>query len=69
MTSRDRLAHNILDRRHAMGISQEELAHRAGISRGYMGRVENSKFSATLDLLDKIARALEIDPMLLLEKR
>ncbi len=69
MNSRDRLAQNILVRRHAMGISQEELAHRAGISRGYMGRVENSKFSASLDLLDKIARAMEIDPMLLLEKR
>lgn len=69
MKSRDRLAQNVLDRRHAMGISQEELALRAGISRGYMGRVENSKFSATLDLVDKIAGALEVDPAQLLEKR
>lgn len=69
MKSRDRLAHNILDWRRALGISQEELALRAGISRGYMGRVENSKFSATLDLVDKIAGALEVDPAQLLEKR
>ncbi|MCX7561536.1 helix-turn-helix transcriptional regulator [Sulfitobacter sp. F26204] len=69
MKSRDRLAHNILDQRRALGISQEELALRAGISRGYMGRVENSKFSATLDLVDKIAGALEVDPAQLLEKR
>jgi transcriptional regulator with XRE-family HTH domain len=69
MKSRDRLAHNILDRRRALGISQEELALRARISRGYMGRVENSKFSATLDLVDKIAGALEVDPAQLLEKR
>tara|TARA_R110002110_G_scaffold12700_5_gene60489 strand:+ start:207 stop:311 length:105 start_codon:yes stop_codon:yes gene_type:complete len=34
-----------------------------------MGRVENSKFSATLDLVDKIAGALEVDPAQLLEKR
>ncbi|OBY26581.1 helix-turn-helix domain-containing protein [Leisingera sp. JC1] len=69
MNLRDRVALNIQDLRRARGLSQEELAHRANVSRGYMGKVENAKFAASLDLLERIARALNVDSEELFTKR
>lgn len=69
MNLRDRVALNIQDLRRARGLSQEELAYRADVSRGYMGKVENAKFAASLDLLERIARALNVDPVELFTKR
>ncbi|MFC6763122.1 helix-turn-helix transcriptional regulator [Sulfitobacter porphyrae] len=48
MNLRDRVALNIQELRRARGLSQEELAHRADVSRGHMGKVENAKFAASL---------------------
>ena len=69
MNLRDRVALNIQELRRARGLSQEELAHRADVSRGYMGKVENAKFSASLDLLERIAKALNVDPEVLFARR
>lgn len=69
MNLRNRVALNIQDLRRARGLSQEELAHRAAVSRGHMGKVENAKFAASLDLLERIARALSVDPAELFAKR
>ena len=69
MTLRDRVALNIQDLRRAHGLSQEELALRAGVNRGYMGKLENSKYSASLDMLEKIAAALSVDPAALIAPR
>lgn len=69
MKLRDRVALNIQDLRRSRGLSQEELAHRADVSRGYMGKIENARFAASLDLLERIAQALNVDPVELLAKR
>ena len=69
MKLRDRVALNIQDLRRSRGLSQEELAHRADVSRGYMGKIENARFAASLDLLERIARALNVDPVELFAKR
>ena len=69
MSLRNRVALNIQDLRRARGLSQEELAHRADVSRGHMGKVENAKFAASLDLLERIAKALSVDPEKLFAKR
>ncbi|MEX5600023.1 MULTISPECIES: helix-turn-helix transcriptional regulator [Paracoccaceae] len=55
--------------RRARGLSQEALAHQANVSRGHMGRLENSKFAASLDLLERIAKALNVDPEELFARR
>ena len=62
MKSRDRLARNILVRRRELGISQEELGARADVSRRHMSRIENAEFSTSLDTVDKLAEALDVDP-------
>lgn len=69
MNLRDRLALNIQELRRARGLRQEKLAHRSEVSRGPMGKVRNAKFAASLDLLERIARALKVDPAELFTKR
>lgn len=69
MRLRDRVGLNIQKLRHIRDISQEDLAHLAEVNRGYLGKVENAKYSATLDMLEKIADALEVDPSVLLSLR
>ncbi|MBO9443896.1 helix-turn-helix transcriptional regulator [Phaeobacter italicus] len=69
MKLRDRVALNIQDLRRARGLSQEELALRAGVNRGYMGKLENAKYAASLDMLEKIATALAIDASVLVAPR
>ena len=69
MKLRDRVALNIQDLRRSRGLSQEDLAHRADVSRGYMGKIENARFAASLDLLERIAGALNVDPVELFAKR
>jgi transcriptional regulator with XRE-family HTH domain len=43
-------------------MSQEELAHRAHINRNYVGMLEREEYAASIDMLDKLALALGIDP-------
>ena len=69
MNLRERVGLNIQDTRRLQGISQEVLALRADVNRGYMGKIENAKNSMTLDMLEKISKALDIDPKYLLNQR
>jgi len=41
-----------------LGLAQEALAHRAGIERSHMGKIERGEHMPTLVLVLKIARAL-----------
>lgn len=53
--------------REAIGISQEELAYRAGLHRTYIGGVERGECNLGVENLIRIARALEVSPTALLE--
>jgi len=61
MTLREILAENLKRHRAASGLSQEELAHRAGIDRTYVSSLERSQYAATVDVIEKLARELGID--------
>jgi len=69
MNLRERVAKNIIDRRKSLGLSQEDLAKQAGLSRAYVGKIENARFSVTIDTIEKIAHALEVDADVLFEPR
>jgi transcriptional regulator with XRE-family HTH domain len=58
MEVRRRVALNIKKPRTARGISQEELAERAGVHRTYISGVERGVRNPTLTVLDKIANRL-----------
>ncbi|RQT56327.1 XRE family transcriptional regulator [Burkholderia cepacia] len=54
-------------RRLELDISQEMLAHLAGIDRSHMGKIERGERNVTLLNLLKIARALSCSPSELLK--
>jgi transcriptional regulator with XRE-family HTH domain len=58
---RDILAGNIRDNRRKCGFSQERLAETAGLSPQYIAMIELSRKFPTPDVLDRIARALNIE--------
>jgi transcriptional regulator with XRE-family HTH domain len=68
MTLREVLAKNLKRHRLAAGLSQEELAHRAEIDRTYVSSLERSQYAATVDMIEKLARELEIEASLLLKQ-
>ncbi len=69
MNLRDQVGVNIQRLRREQGLSQEALAHAADISRGYMGKIENGKYAASLDVIEKIAKALDLEPCELLTRQ
>lgn len=58
---------NVQAARQALGISQEELAFRAGLHRTYIGMVERAERSISLQNAKKIADALNVKIDTLLE--
>ena len=48
----------IRERRRELGISQEELAKRCGVSRQTVNAIENNKYDPTLSLAFRLAREL-----------
>lgn len=46
--------------RHESSLTQEDLAEKVGVSRVYIGYVEQGRNTPTLDVLVKIARALKV---------
>lgn len=46
--------------RKKAGLSQEELAERAGIHRTYVSLLERNRKSPTLDVLFRVCRALRV---------
>jgi transcriptional regulator with XRE-family HTH domain len=68
MEIREVLARNLRRLRHARGLSQEELAHRAGIDRTYVSSLERSVYAAGVDVVDKLARALGVEAADLLQQ-
>ena len=47
-------------RRTELKLSQEELAHQAGLHRTYIGMIERGEKNITLENIDKISSALKL---------
>jgi transcriptional regulator with XRE-family HTH domain len=69
MKLREIVARNLRQLRNAKGLSQEELADRADINRNYVGLLEREQHAATVDMLEKLAAVLEVDPIDLLRAK
>lgn len=66
MTLREILATNLRNVRQERGVSQEALADAAGIDRTYVSALERCRYAATVDVIERVARALDVDPHVLL---
>lgn len=60
-------ASNVRQRRQELGLSQEELAERAGVHRTYIGMLERSEKNVTIYNIERIAQGLGVSPDLLLK--
>jgi transcriptional regulator with XRE-family HTH domain len=61
MEIREVFARNLRRHRQARGMSQEELAHRAGIDRTYISSLERSVYAAGIDVVDRLECAMGIE--------
>jgi len=68
MEIREVLALNLRKIRHARGLSQEELAHRADIDRTYISALERCVYAAGIDVVDRLARVLGVEAADLLRR-
>lgn len=59
---RQKFARKIKLERAKRDWTQEALADYAGISRSVMGHIERAEYSTTLDTIEKLAKALNVDP-------
>ena len=69
MKFRERVGLNIRNLRNSRGLSQEQLGLAAEVDRSYISEIELAKNSASLDVLERIADALEVDPKELFNER
>lgn len=60
-SARGRLARNLRAIRTTQGISQEELGHLAQLHRTYVGSIERQERSVSLDNIERLADALNVD--------
>lgn len=63
------VAQNLRRQRRKSGLSQEELADRAGLNRNYIVMIEREENSPTVDALEQISEALGVDPVILFQDR
>lgn len=56
--TRDRIGQRIAALRKLAGMSQEQLALRAGLQRTHISRIEAGKYAVTLETVQAIAEAL-----------
>lgn len=62
MDLRQLFATNLRRFRHDRNLSQEQLAHDASVDRAYLSRVERAATYVGLEIIEKLASTLEVDP-------
>lgn len=68
MEIREVFARNLRALRRAKGLSQEELAHQAGIDRTYISALERSVYGASIDVVDRLAAVLGVEASEMLKR-
>ncbi|MBM1631352.1 helix-turn-helix transcriptional regulator [Sulfitobacter mediterraneus] len=69
MKLREQVGLNIRNLRNSKGMSQEQLALAADVDRSYISEIELAKNSASIDILEQIALALDVAPKELFNER
>ena len=67
-TARERIAANISRYRKARGLSQEQLAELGEFHRTYVSQLERCVTNISIDGLERLAQALDLDVIDLLKK-
>lgn len=67
MDLREVFAANLRRLRNAKGVSQDELAYEANVSRSYLSQLEKGTFYASLNVVGRLSEALGVEPAELLK--
>lgn len=62
-----KFGNRVREERLSHGLSQEELAERAGVHRTYVGMIERAEKNITLKNIERIAKALKVPLVKLLK--
>jgi transcriptional regulator with XRE-family HTH domain len=68
MDIREVFARNLRRYRQVKGLSQEALAHEAGVDRTYISALERSTYSASITMVDRLATVLGVEAAVLLQR-
>jgi len=68
MDLRETFAANLRRLRNAKGLSQDELAYEAEMSRSYLSQLEKGVYHVSLRIVGKLAEVLGVDPAEFLKK-
>lgn len=60
------IATNLRRLRHEKGLSQDDLAYKAEVSRSYLSQLGKGTFYASLKIIGRLADALDVEPAELL---
>lgn len=60
LTTLEKFGDKVREERLKKGLSQEDLASKAGVHRTYIGMIERAEKNITLSNIEKIAKALEL---------
>ena len=66
MTLIETFGRNVRQARKDKGWTQEQLAFEAGVKRAYLSEIENGQRNVSLDVVEKLAKALEVSANLLM---
>ena len=66
MDLREVFATNLRRLRHQKGMSQDDLAYEAEVSRSYLSQLEKGTYFASLKIVGRLAEALGVEPAQLL---
>ena len=61
------IGHNLRAYREAKDLSQEAFADALGVHRTYLGGLERGERNLTLQTVEKIAKQLKLEPLVLLQ--
>ena len=62
MDLREVFANNLRRLRHTKGISQDELALSADVSRSYLSQLEKGSFHVSIKIIGKLSKTLGVEP-------
>jgi transcriptional regulator with XRE-family HTH domain len=68
MDIREVFARNLRRYRQEKGLSQEALAHEAGVDRTYISALEQCAYSASITMVDRLATVLGVEAAALLQR-
>ena len=65
----ERVTMRVKEWRERRGMTEKQLATKAGISRGYLARLETARQDPKLSTLEKLAKTLKVDSAKLLKEK